>query len=61
MMQAFEFKENQRLFHDWNNTAMGWATPASIGAAFEKKGQRIICVMGDGSLNMNIQEWSTII
>jgi acetolactate synthase I/II/III large subunit len=61
MMQAFEFKENQRLFHDWNNTAMGWATPASIGAAFEKKGQRIICVMGDGSLKMNIQEWSTII
>jgi acetolactate synthase I/II/III large subunit len=61
MMQAFDFKENQRLLHDWNNTAMGWAIPASIGAAFEKKNQRIICVIGDGSLQMNIQELSTII
>jgi len=61
MLQAFEFKKNQRLLHDWNNTAMGWAIPAAIGAAFTQKGKRVICVSGDGSFQMNIQELSTII
>jgi len=61
MMQAFEFKANQRLFHDFNNTAMGWALPARIGACFALDGKPIICVTGDGSLQMNIQELSTII
>lgn len=61
MMQAFEFKANQRLFHDWNNTAMGWALPASIGACFALDKNPIICVTGDGSLQMNIQELVTVI
>ncbi|HOD12724.1 MAG TPA: thiamine pyrophosphate-binding protein [Candidatus Omnitrophota bacterium] len=61
MMQGFEFKKDQRLFHDWNNTAMGWALPASIGASFAKDRASIICVTGDGSLHMNLQELATII
>jgi len=61
MMQAFEFKDNQRLLHDWNNTAMGWALPASIGVAMEFPGEPVICVIGDGSFQMNIQELATII
>jgi len=61
MMQGFEFRKNQRLFHDWNNTAMGWAVPASIGASFAKNKASIICVTGDGSLHMNLQELATII
>lgn len=59
MMQAFEFKTDQRLYHDWNNTAMGWALPASIGACFALNGKEIICVTGDGALQMNIQELAT--
>lgn len=58
-MQAFEFKPNQRLFHDFNNTSMGYALPASIGACFALDGQPITCVTGDGSLQMNIQELAT--
>ena len=61
MMQAFQFKANQRLFHDWNNTAMGWALPASIGACFALDKDPVICVTGDGSLQMNIQELVTVI
>lgn len=61
MMQAFEFKGRQRLFHDFNNTAMGWALPASIGASFALRGGEVICVTGDGSLQMNIQELATVI
>ena len=60
MMQAFDFKKNQRLFHDFNNTAMGWALPASIGACFALNRKSITCVTGDGSLLMNIQELATV-
>ncbi|MBM3712214.1 MAG: thiamine pyrophosphate-binding protein, partial [Actinobacteria bacterium] len=60
MMQGFDFKKNQRLYHDWNNTAMGWALPASIGVSFAKNKSPVICVTGDGSLQMNIQELATI-
>lgn len=61
MMQAFEFKKGQRLYHDCNNTAMGWALPASIGASFALPGKTIFCVSGDGSLQMNIQELATVV
>lgn len=61
MMQAFDFKAGQRLFHDFNNTAMGWALPASIGACFASGGKPVTCVTGDGSLQMNIQELATVI
>ncbi len=61
LMQGFEFKNKQRVFHDWNNTAMGWAIPASVGASFGIPNKKIICIVGDGSLQMNIQELATII
>ena len=61
MMQAFKPKSKQRLFHDYNNTAMGYALPASIGAAFALPGESITCIVGDGSLQMNIQEMATVI
>jgi acetolactate synthase-1/2/3 large subunit len=61
MMQAFDFKRGQRLFHDWNNTAMGWAVPACIGASLATSGRPVVCVTGDGSLQMNVQELATVI
>lgn len=61
MMQAFEFKKDQRLFHDCNNTAMGWALPAGIAASLALGKKNVICVIGDGSLMMNIQELVTVI
>ncbi|MCK4830442.1 thiamine pyrophosphate-binding protein, partial [bacterium] len=60
MMQAFDFKINQRIYHDWNNTCMGWALPASIGGCFALGKKPVTCVTGDGSLQMNIQELSTV-
>ncbi|MGD9976080.1 MAG: thiamine pyrophosphate-binding protein, partial [Desulfatirhabdiaceae bacterium] len=33
-MQAFLPKQGHRLWHDFNNTAMGWAVPAAVAAAF---------------------------
>ena len=39
---------------------MGYALPASIGASIANKNSRIICVDGDGSLQINLQELHTI-
>ena len=61
VMQAFECKSGQRIFHDFNNTAMGYALPASIGASIALAGKPVTCITGDGSLQMNIQELATII
>ncbi|MEE9910679.1 MAG: thiamine pyrophosphate-binding protein [Deltaproteobacteria bacterium] len=61
LMQSFEAKQGQRLFHDFNNTAMGYALPASIGASIALSKKQIICITGDGSLQMNIQELATVI
>ena len=38
---------------------MGYGLPAAIGAAFAT-GRRVICVVGDGGLQMNVQELATI-
>lgn len=39
---------------------MGFGLPAAIGAAFARPGETIVCVAGDGSVQMNIQELATI-
>jgi acetolactate synthase-1/2/3 large subunit len=60
MMQGFEFKAGQRFFHPFNNTPMGYGLPGAIGASFARPGQHIICMSGDGSLQMSIQELATL-
>jgi acetolactate synthase-1/2/3 large subunit len=39
---------------------MGFGLPAAIGAALANPGRRIICITGDGSLLMNVQELATL-
>ena len=59
-MQAFKFKKGQKLFHDFNNTAMGWSIPAAISASILSKKKRIIVLVGDGSLSFMLHEFSLI-
>ena len=40
---------------------MGYDLPAAIGAAFARPGKRVICLAGDGSIQMNIQELQTVV
>jgi acetolactate synthase-1/2/3 large subunit len=61
LLQAFEFKKKQKLFSAFNNTPMGYAFPASIGASLAISGKPVICVTGDGGLQMNIQELATAV
>ena len=39
---------------------MGYALPASIGASLFKNKKKIICIDGDGSLLLSIQDLSTV-
>lgn len=60
-MQALKLKKNQRMFSAFGNSPMGYALPGSIGACIAKgKKKRIICLDGDGSLQINLQELQTI-
>jgi acetolactate synthase-1/2/3 large subunit len=61
LMQAFRPRKNHRIWHDFNNTAMGWALPASISGALSQPWNTTICIVGDGSLMMNIQELQTMV
>ena len=40
---------------------MGHDLPAAIGAAVARGGRRVICLAGDGSIQMNIQELQTLV
>jgi acetolactate synthase-1/2/3 large subunit len=59
--QTAFIKRGQRLFSNSGAASMGYDLPAAIGAAFARSGQRIICLAGDGSLQMNIQELQTVV
>ncbi len=59
VMQAFEVKAKQKIFSAWNHTPMGYALPASIGAALGS-GKEVYCLIGDGGLMMCLQELATI-
>ena len=59
-VQAFKIKKKQRFFSAFGNSPMGYALPASIGASIAKKKQRIICIDGDGSIQINLQELHTL-
>ena len=56
LYQAYKVKGKQRAFTNNGYGAMGWDLPASIGACIANNKKRTICVAGDGSINMNIQE-----
>jgi len=54
-MQTLIKNNNIKTFHDFNNTAMGWSIPASIGiqmAGFDN----IVCLVGDGSIMFTLNE-----
>jgi len=40
---------------------MGYGLPSAIGACFSSKKNRVICLEGDGSIQLNIQELQTVV
>jgi acetolactate synthase-1/2/3 large subunit len=58
--QAYPFNNPRTLLTSGGLGTMGFGLPAAIGAALACLKQRIICISGDGSLLMNIQELATL-
>lgn len=59
--QAAKLGPNQRYFFNSGCASMGYGLPAAIGAALAGAGRRVICIEGDGSIQMNIQELQTAV
>ena len=58
--QAMQVNEGVRVFANQGCAAMGYGLPASIGACVSNENGKTICVTGDGSIQMNLQELQTI-
>ena len=58
--QGYPFTEPRQLLTSGSLGTMGFGLPAAIGAALASPGKRILCVSGDGSIMMNVQELATL-
>lgn len=56
-MQVLNLTGNQRLVTNTGSAPMGYGLPAALGASIHNK---IVCIEGDGSLHLNIQELQTV-
>jgi len=61
LFQAGVVKNGQRVFWNSGCASMGYDLPASIGACVANGRKPVVCLAGDGSIQMNIQELQTII
>jgi len=63
--QGMHIKKDQRLFTNSGCAAMGYGFPAAVGCAAAMRdldnNSRVICVDGDGSFQMNLQELQTVV
>jgi acetolactate synthase-1/2/3 large subunit len=59
-LQTYQLNKDQRLFTNVGCASMGYGLPAAIGACVGNNRQDVICVEGDGSIMMNLQELETI-
>jgi len=59
---SFETKTGQHYFTNNGNSPMGFSFAGAMGAAFvANETQNVVCVIGDGGMNMNIQEIQTVL
>lgn len=57
--QSAWIKNKTRFFHNSGSASMGYDLPAAIGASVSTN-KKIICLTGEGSIQMNLQELQTI-
>jgi len=57
---AYVIKKGQRFFTNSAIASMGYDLPAAIGICLANGRKEIVCLTGDGSIQMNLQELQTI-
>jgi len=58
---AFETKYGQRNLTNNGNSPMGFSFAGAMGAWFADPSRQVVCTIGDGGFNMNLQELQTFI
>lgn len=58
--QGYPFRKPRTLLTSGGLGTMGFGLPNAIGAALAKPEKKVVCVSGDGSILMNIQELATL-
>ena len=59
--QSYQISKKQKIFTSLNHSPMGYSVAASLGAALPIHGNKnVIATIGDGSMQMNIQEIENI-
>lgn len=60
-LHAIFIKNHTRLICNSGAASMGYDLPAAIGACFAANKATTVCLTGDGSIQMNLQELQTIV
>ncbi|MGB0871663.1 MAG: biosynthetic-type acetolactate synthase large subunit [Solirubrobacterales bacterium] len=58
--QYYDFPEPRRWINSGGAGTMGFGLPAAMGAQVGRPDDLVVCISGDGSLQMNIQELATL-
>lgn len=58
---SFKTKKNQRNLTNNGNSPMGFSFAGAIGCWLAAPDRQVVCTIGDGGFNMNIQELQTLI
>ena len=59
--QYYDFADPRRWINSGGLGTMGFGLPAAIGAKVANPGDSVVCLAGDGSLIMNVQEFATAV
>lgn len=59
--QAYVIKKGSRMANNSAVASMGYGLPAAIGTCIGGKRRQTICLEGDGSIMMNLQELQTVL
>lgn len=57
--RLLKFNEPRKFLTSGGLGTMGFGFPAAIGASIAKNGEPVVCIAGDGSFQMNLQEIAT--
>ncbi|MDQ0205139.1 thiamine pyrophosphate-binding protein [Pectinatus haikarae] len=59
--QSYYIKKGDRFIMNCGLSSMGYGLPAAIGACIANDKSAVICIEGDGSIMMNLQELQTMV
>lgn len=59
--QAYYIGRGNRFIMNCGMSSMGYDLPAAVGASVAAGNRTVVCIAGDGSIQMNLQELQTIV